>query len=176
MTTTAELTYPIELDQAAVQAVLPHRGEALFVHAVTVLQSNHFRGRVRWDAGSALLQGHFPGLPVVPGVLLVEATAQVAGAGLLVGDPVARAMGADHLGLLAGIRKCAFKHPVLPGQWIDVEVHTRQMSGTASSVTATLTREGEEVATVEILVVNMPRQDVLPHLQSPLTTSQQEQA
>lgn len=163
---TVELSYPIELDRKAIEAVLPHRGEALFVHAVTVLAHNHYRGRVRWEAESGFMQGHFPGLPVVPGVLLVEATAQVAGAGLLAGDPYARSMGADHIGLLAGVRKCGFKHPVRPGEWVDVEVHTRQMSPTASSVTGTLCSGTNEVASIEILVVNMPKQEVLGHLQA----------
>lgn len=162
----ADLNYPIELDQAAIQQVLPHRGDILFTHRVTILAHNHYVGHVVWPGHLSIIQGHFPGMPVVPGVLLIEATAQVAGAGMLVGDPYARSMGADHIGLLAGVRKCAFKRPVRPDEWVRVEVHSRQMSPTAASVTATLTVADDEVATIEILAVNMPKQDVMSHLQS----------
>lgn len=160
-----DLTYPFELRQSDILNILPHRGEILFVHSVRVLAHNHCIGQVRWQRDLAMLQGHFPGMPVVPGALLVEATAQVAGVGMLAGDPYARSMGPDHVGMLAGIRKCAFKLPVLPDQWVDIEVKSRQMSPTAAQVTAELRVGASEVASVDILVVNLPRQDVLNQLQ-----------
>ena len=161
---TSAIRYPIELDAAAVQRVLPHRGDILFVQQVSVHAHDRYQGVACWSPDLSLLQGHFPGMPVVPGVLLVEAVAQVAGAGMLTGDATARRMGEDYVGLLAGIRKCSFKRPVLPGDRIDIAVEMRQMSEVAALATGMLHHEGEEVGSVEILVVNTPREAMLQQL------------
>ena len=90
--------------------------------------------------------------------LLVEAVAQVAGAGMLVGDPYARAMGDGYIGMLAGIRKCSFKRPVLADEWVTIEVNSRQMSDTVAAVSGLLCVDQVEVASVDILAINTPRQ------------------
>ena len=159
-------TYPIELDAAAIEAVLPHRGDIRFVEHVTILSSTHYIGQVRWASSLPILQGHFPGMPLVPGVFLVEAVAQVAGAGMLVGDPYARSMGKDNIGMLVGIRKCSFKRPVLPDELVMVNVTSRQMSETAAALSASLTIHGDEVATIDILVANAPLDKVQAHIAS----------
>lgn len=151
------LVYPIELDATGVYALLPHRGEMQLVRSLTVLGHDHFQARACWPADSAVLRGHFPQLPLVPGVMLVELVAQVAGAGMRVGSPVARRLEGEYVGLLAGIRKCSFKRPVLPGEVVEVNLRTRPMSETAAAVSAQLAIGGAEAAQVEILVINTPR-------------------
>lgn len=165
------LNYPIHLDADAVYRLLPHRGDMQLVEAVTVLDHDHYQATARWQADGAILRGHFPGMPLVPGVMLVELVAQVAGAGMRAGSPAARRLGDDYLGMLAGIRKCSFKRPVLPGDTVQAEVRTRPMSETAASVAAQLSVDGEEAAQIEIFVINSPRQAVLDGL-SQLTRRQ----
>jgi 3-hydroxyacyl-[acyl-carrier-protein] dehydratase len=158
------LAYPIHLDADAVCGLLPHRGDMQLVDTLTVLDHDHFQASAVWSADGAILRGHFPGLPLVPGVMLVELVAQVAGAGMRAGSPAARRLAGDYLGLLAGIRKCSFRRPVLPGDRVQVDVRTRPMSDTAASVTAQLSVDGDEAAQIEIFVINSPRQAVLDGL------------
>jgi 3-hydroxyacyl-[acyl-carrier-protein] dehydratase len=153
----SELNYPIELGEQEIAAVLPHRGDILFVNSLTVLSHNHYQGRAFWPRDLPILQGHFPGMPIVPGVFLIEAVAQVAGVGMLVGDPYARSMGGSFVGVLAGVRKCSFKRPVLAGEAVTIDAASRQVSATGATVTARLTVDADEVAMIDIFLVNVPR-------------------
>lgn len=151
------IEYPVELAREHILALLPHRGDLQLVDSVTVVSDDHFVGRARWPGDSNLLRGHFPGMPVVPGVMLVELVAQIAGAGMLAGSAEGRRLEGSSVGMLAGIRKCSFKRPVLPDEDVEVEVHSRAMSSTAAAVSAVVRVAGAEAAQVEILVISTPR-------------------
>lgn len=162
---TAEvLDYPFILDRLAIQALLPHRGDIFVCEQVQVDGPHHFRGVARWPLENSVIQGHFPGLPVVPGVLLIETMAQLAGAGLLAGDPYVRSLAGDLIGVLASVRKCVFKRPVVPQTDVEFRIQCRQMAPMAVQVGATVHVNATEVAQLDILMAYTAR----PHLMAAL--------
>ena len=160
----SDLQYPIILDRAGIEAVLPHRGPMLFIRNLVALSDRQFRGEAHWDADHPLLRGHFPACPIVPGVMLVEAAAQLTGAGLLVADPVARSIGPGHVGMLTAIRKCFFKRPVRPQDSVRLELCCRRMGEKAVVASGTACIDGDEAARIEILVTHVPAGQLEPFL------------
>jgi 3-hydroxyacyl-[acyl-carrier-protein] dehydratase len=150
------LQYPIQLDAELIKTFLPHRGEMLFARSITILAHNHHLGIASWPATSAILQGHFPGLPIVPGVLIVEAMAQIAGAGMFAGDPYVQSLDKKLIGVLAQIRKTQFKQPVPADTKVHYDIHCRQLAKLAVQVTGIASVNAQEVAEMEVLLVLTP--------------------
>lgn len=111
-----------ELDSGMIQRLLPHRYPMLLVDRVLDWEAGKFlRGVKNVTVNEPFFQGHFPGYPVMPGVLVIEAMAQVAGL-LTMLSGVARRDGSQ-LVLFAGIDEARFKRPVVPGDTLLLEAH-----------------------------------------------------
>ena len=107
------------LTTAQIQALIPHRWPFLLVDRIVEYDPGAGRivGEKAVTASEWFFQGHFPGLPVMPGVLQVEALAQT------MAVYVARQEGfGDRIGLFAGIEECRFKRVVSPGDRLRLEV------------------------------------------------------
>ncbi len=129
----------VSLDRSQVQALIPHRPPFLFVESAELRDGRAVRGICQWPRDNPLLQGHFPAVQIVPGVLLVEAAAQLAAVLL-----ASRARPAAHpqIGMLTGIRRASFHRPVLPEEAVDFSVELGQsMDGMAW-----LSAEGQDEA------------------------------
>ena len=100
-------------------------------------------------ANEPFFQGHFPGAPVMPGVLIVEALAQAAGALIIhdIDDPH------DQLMMFTGIDECRFRRPVVPGDVLHLEVEVLQLRPKAAKLKAVARVDGDVAAEARLMSV-----------------------
>jgi 3-hydroxyacyl-[acyl-carrier-protein] dehydratase len=132
--------------------ILPHRWPFVLVDRVTeVIPHQRIRGHKCVSVNEPWFLGHFPKHPVMPGVLIIESLAQIGGILAYASQPF------DHTSSLLyflGIDKARFRHPVVPGDRLDLEVSILQHRTNVwrfhgeASVEGTLCAEGDLLAGV----------------------------
>jgi 3-hydroxyacyl-[acyl-carrier-protein] dehydratase len=143
---------PLPLNLEEIQRILPHRYPFLLVDRIVALEpGKRIVGLKNVSINEPYFQGHFPGRPIMPGVLIVESLAQVGGILALLATP--ENMGNPSIYLM-GLDKVRFRQPVVPGDQLRLEVETLRsgkkfwkMHGKAY-VNDTLVMEGEMIAAV----------------------------
>lgn len=133
--------------------LLPHRPPFLLVDEITALEPGRSAaGRWRLTGDEPFFAGHFPGRPTVPGVLMVEALAQV-GAVAVLADP--RFTG--RLPLFGGLDRARFRRQVVPGEVLDLEVELGRLSARAGTGTGRASVGGQLACEAALLFVVAPR-------------------
>lgn len=129
--------------------VLPHRPPFLLLTAVTaVVAGESAAGSWRLSGDEWFFAGHFPGRPTLPGVLMVEALAQLGAVALLSDD-----RHAGRLPLFGGIDRARFRRQVGPGETLDLDVRLDRVGSTAGRGSGTATVDGEVACQASMLFV-----------------------
>lgn len=125
------------MNRDEIRGFLPHREPMLLLDEVSALEDGSVQGKYLVRGDEFFLQGHFPGKPVVPGVLLCEIIAQTAG--LLVRE----LLESGRMPLFTGIDKVRFRRMVVPGDQIITSCKALRVSGNLIKLSGQATVDGE---------------------------------
>ncbi len=129
------------LDIMQIKELLPHRYPFLLVDRVTYVEPGHKAiGYKNLTANEQFFEGHFPFKPIMPGVLMVEALAQLGCVALLMKEEYK-----GQLGVFTGIENLKFRTMVTPGDRLDLEVELIKMKGPIGKLRG-IAKVGDKVA------------------------------
>src|SRR5690625_4071255 len=135
------------MDIGQIKEVIPHRYPFLLVDRVTKMEEGkRVTGFKNVAINEPFFQGHFPDYPVMPGVLILEALAQVGAIAVLHMEE-----NKGKIGFLAGVDKCRFKRQVVPGDQLTLDVEILRMKGPIGKGKGTATVNGEIACQAEIM-------------------------
>jgi beta-hydroxyacyl-ACP dehydratase FabZ len=135
------------LDIGEIEKILPHRYPFLLVDRIIELEDMRVVGIKNVTMNEPHFTGHFPGRPVMPGVLIIEAMAQVAG--VLVLKKIENRH--SKVVFLATIEQAKFRRPVVPGDQLRIEVQLLKLKPSVAKMQCQASVDGARVAEAELV-------------------------
>ena len=146
------MTVQLPIDVNAIQALLPHRFPFLLVDRVVEFEAHkRVLGVKNVTINEPFFQGHFPGHPVMPGVLVIEALAQAGGLLTQLSHQVDGTLGEGKFFYLVKIDNAKFSRMVVPGDQLQLEVTLKRVIRNMAMYTGIARVDSEQVACAEIL-------------------------
>ena len=137
----------MKLGSAEIRELIPHRYPFLLVDKIEELEPGEWAvGIKNVTQNEPFFQGHFPDYPVMPGVLIVEAMAQVGAVSVMVNEEYR-----DKLALFAGIDGVRFRRQVIPGDVLRMEVTIERLKGRIGRGKGLATVDGEKACEAELM-------------------------
>jgi beta-hydroxyacyl-ACP dehydratase FabZ len=130
-----------------IRELLPHRYPMLLVDRILDMNETRIVGIKNVSMNEPFFMGHFPDFPVMPGVLIIEAMAQVAGVLVL------KSLGGrnEKLVLLASVEEAKFRKPVIPGDQLKIEMTVERRKATVAKMRGVATVDGHIVAEAVVM-------------------------
>lgn len=143
--------------------ILPHRYPMLMVDRVLEMTGDSIVGIKNVTFNEPYFSGHFPGFPVMPGVLIIEAMAQVAG--VLVAKMAPHTRG--RLMFLASVEDAKFRKPVVPGDQLRIEMKMGRLKTTVAKMQGRALVDGQVVAEATLMCKLTDRASANAPVESP---------
>lgn len=140
------------LDIMQVMKILPHRPPFLMCDRVTMIEGNKIRAVKNVTIGEPFFEGHFPGHPIMPGVLQLEAIAQVAGILMM-----RQAENAGKLAYFMSAEDVKWRKPVRPGDVLVIEVEMTKSRGRIGKASGHCLVDGEVVSEADVTFMLVDR-------------------
>jgi beta-hydroxyacyl-ACP dehydratase FabZ len=135
------------LDIQTILDILPHRYPLLMVDKILEIGTDSIVGIKNVTFNEPQFTGHFPGFPVMPGVMIIEAMAQVGG--ILVGTVAPHTRG--KIMFLASVEEAKFRRPVVPGDQLRIEMKIDRLKATVAKMKGIAMVDGQVVAEATVM-------------------------
>lgn len=140
------------MDIRRIMRKLPHRYPMLMVDRIVELEpGKRAVGIKNVTINEPVFTGHYPDLPILPGVLILEAMAQVGGLCLLPEEGLEASGETPMVPLFTGVDNARFRKPVSPGDQLRIEVTVLRVRGLVGKIAAVATVDGQTVAEAELM-------------------------
>lgn len=139
------------MDINKIMEVLPHRFPMLLVDRILSVSADKCQGIKNVTINEAYFQGHYPGMPIMPGVLILESMAQTGAVILLANEAYA-----GMIPVIGAIENVKYKRPVVPGDQLLIDVELLWLRNSIGKISATAKVEGDLAAQMEMTFKLLP--------------------